>query len=143
MVVVQWLLQTPGARVGDRYQFIAAVSVIIMTSNKYVSFSSSYANMERVNQKNLRQNCETLSSPITVASFTSSVAHDLNFGLGLLNRMQQICLQQHVKTKYTNKNLSWEAFLGFWLKKFSRVFHVSKSRGKCLETFSKKFCYLK
>ena len=29
----------------------------------------------------------------TVASFTSSVAHDLNFGLDLLNWVQQICLQ--------------------------------------------------
>ena len=79
----------------------------------------------------------------TVASCISSGAHDLKFGLGLLNWVEQICLQLHVKTKYTNKNLSWEAFLGFWLKKISRVFHVSKSCGKCLEPFSKKFCYLK
>ena len=30
---------------------------------------------------------------ITVASCTNSGAHDLNFGLGLLNWVEQICLQ--------------------------------------------------
>ena len=111
----------------------------------------------------------------TVASYTNSEAHDLKFGMGLLNWVEQICLQQHVKTKYTNKNLSWKAFLGFWmvlriiliidktfigktytnmslswkaflglwLKFFSRVYHVSKSRGNSLETFSEKLCSLK
>jgi len=29
----------------------------------------------------------------TVASCTSSEAHDLNFGMGLLNWVEQICLQ--------------------------------------------------
>ena len=40
-------------------------------------------------------------------------------------------------------SLSWKAFLGLWLKFFSRIFHLSKSRGNSLETFSEKLCSLK
>ena len=47
---------------------------------------------ERSNEDVYNQVCP-FAFDITVASYTSSGAHDLNLGIGLLNWVQQICLQ--------------------------------------------------
>ena len=41
----------------------------------------------------IKSKCDQCDNEFTVASCNSSGAHDLNFGLGFLNWVEQICLQ--------------------------------------------------
>ena len=54
-------------------------------------------------------------NPLTVTSFTSIGAPDLNLGLGLLTWLGQICLQQYVKTINRAIRADFETFKLFSL----------------------------